>query len=145
MGGRRRRRIRELQRRWRHRVGRDVESRVPRARDPVTAVEELGRQIGEKRAIEAVSAKALSLSVAGLSRSDGEKIDLVPTIGLEVKGCHHGHQVLMADLNSDTPVVRQPRLYRPALTGTVTHRSRWNLAIVERAHADCRTRDRPTD
>ena len=67
MGGRRRRRNRELQRRRRHRVGRDIESRVPRARDPVTAVEELGRQIGEKRAIEAVSAKALSLSVAGLS------------------------------------------------------------------------------
>jgi hypothetical protein len=76
----------------------------------VIAVKELGRQIGEKRAIEAVSAKALSLSVAGLSRSDGEKIDLVLTIGLEVKGCHHGHQMLMVDLNSDMPVVRQPSL-----------------------------------
>ena len=77
---------------------------MPQARDLVVAVEELDQQIGEKCPVEAVPADVLWFSVAGPPHPGGG--------GFEVKGCH---QVLIADLNSDVPVVRHPQLYRALL------------------------------
>ena len=67
MGRQRRHRIRELQRRRRHRVGRDVEPRVPRARGLVVAVEELGRQISGK--LTDLGGKVVAIPQAEVSTS----------------------------------------------------------------------------